>query len=108
MDYFKAINDELGHQAGDDILCRVALWLKAGVRPYDHPGRWGGDEFVVVLSPCDEETLCQIATRIRETIERDSIRTGTPVTVSVGGVPLASLATTLILFCDRPIRHSTV
>ncbi|WP_300493864.1 diguanylate cyclase [Marinobacter sp.] len=85
IDYFKAINDELGHQAGDDILCRVALWLKAGVRPYDHPGRWGGDEFVVVLSPCDEETLCQIATRIRETIERDSIRTGTPVTVSVGG-----------------------
>ena len=85
IDHFKAINDELGHQAGDDILCRVALWLKAGVRPYDHPGRWGGDEFVVVLSPCDEETLCQIATRIRETIERDSIRTGTPVTVSVGG-----------------------
>ncbi|MDP4531137.1 diguanylate cyclase [Marinobacter salarius] len=85
IDHFKAINDELGHQAGDDILCRVALWLKAGVRPYDHPGRWGGDEFVVVLSPCDEDTLCQIAARIRETIERDSIRTGTPVTVSVGG-----------------------
>lgn len=85
IDHFKAINDELGHQAGDDILCRVALWLKAGVRPYDHPGRWGGDEFVVVLSPCDDDTLCQIAARIRETIERDSIRTGTPVTVSVGG-----------------------
>jgi diguanylate cyclase (GGDEF)-like protein len=85
IDHFKAINDGLGHQAGDDILCRVALWLKAGVRPYDHPGRWGGDEFVVVLSPCDEDTLCQIAARIRETIERDSIRTGTPVTVSVGG-----------------------
>lgn len=85
IDHFKAINDKLGHQAGDDILCRVALWLKAGVRPYDHPGRWGGDEFVVVLSPCDEDTLCQIAERIRETIERDSICTGTPVTVSVGG-----------------------
>lgn len=85
IDHFKAVNDELGHQAGDDILCRVALWLKAGVRPYDHPGRWGGDEFVVVLSPCDQDTLCQIASRIRETIERDSIRTGAPVTVSVGG-----------------------
>ncbi|MCL7942853.1 diguanylate cyclase [Marinobacter sp. ATCH36] len=85
IDHFKAINDELGHQAGDDILCRVALWLKAGLRPYDHPGRWGGDEFVVVLSPCDRDTLQQIARRIRETIERDSIRTGTPVTVSVGG-----------------------
>lgn len=85
IDHFKAINDELGHQSGDDILCRVALWLKSGLRPYDQPGRWGGDEFVAVLSPCDPDTLQQVASRIRETIERDSVRTGTPVTVSVGG-----------------------
>jgi diguanylate cyclase (GGDEF)-like protein len=85
IDHFKSINDRLGHQAGDDILCRVALWLKAGLRPYDHPGRWGGDEFVVVLSPCDPATLAQIARRIRETIERDSNYTGAPVTVSIGG-----------------------
>ncbi|MDI9243918.1 diguanylate cyclase [Marinobacter sp. CHS3-4] len=85
IDHFKAINDELGHQAGDDILCRVALWLRAGLRPYDQPGRWGGDEFVVVLSPCDPDTLSQIANRIRATIERDSERTGAPVTVSIGG-----------------------
>lgn len=85
IDHFKSINDRLGHQVGDEILCRVALWLKAGLRPYDHPGRWGGDEFVVVLSPCDRSTLRQIASRIRETIERDSIETGAPVTVSIGG-----------------------
>lgn len=85
IDHFKAINDKLGHQAGDDILCRVALWLKAGLRPYDQPGRWGGDEFVVVLSPCDRNTLHRIASRIRETVERDSIQTGAPVTVSIGG-----------------------
>jgi len=85
IDHFKAINDELGHQVGDDILCRVALWLKAGLRPYDQPGRWGGDEFVVVLSPCDPDTLRQIATRIRATVERDSESTGRPVTVSIGG-----------------------
>jgi diguanylate cyclase (GGDEF)-like protein len=85
IDHFKSINDRLGHQVGDEILCRVALWLKAGLRPYDHPGRWGGDEFVVVLSPCDRSTLRQITSRIRETIERDSIQTGAPVTVSIGG-----------------------
>jgi diguanylate cyclase (GGDEF)-like protein len=85
IDHFKSINDRLGHQVGDEILCRVALWLKAVLRPYDHPGRWGGDEFVVVLSPCDLSTLRQIASRIRETIERDSIQTGAPVTVSIGG-----------------------
>lgn len=85
IDHFKAINDKLGHQAGDDILCQVALWLRASLRPYDHPGRWGGDEFVVVLSPCDSDTLRQVACRILETVERESIETGAPVTVSVGG-----------------------
>jgi diguanylate cyclase (GGDEF)-like protein len=84
IDLFKSINDDQGHQAGDDILCRVALWLKASVRPYDHPGRWGGDEFVVVLSPCDAETMVQIAHRVRASIEQDSRLTDTPVTVSVG------------------------
>ncbi|MCG7200120.1 GGDEF domain-containing protein [Marinobacter pelagius] len=85
IDHFKAINDKSGHQAGDEILCRVALWLKANVRPYDHPGRWGGDEFVVLLSPCDTATLEQIANRIRDGVEAESRKTGLPVTVSVGG-----------------------
>ncbi|MDY6799202.1 MAG: GGDEF domain-containing protein [Pseudomonadota bacterium] len=76
--------DRQGHQAGDDILCRVALWLKASVRPYDHPGRWGGDEFVVVLSPCNAETMAQIAHRVHASIQQDSRLTDTPVTVSVG------------------------
>lgn len=85
IDHFKTINDELGHQAGDEILCRVALWLKASTRPYDHMGRWGGDEFVVVLSPCDIDTLQEIARRIRQSVEQESIKTGTPITVSLGG-----------------------
>lgn len=85
IDHFKTINDSLGHQAGDDILCRIALWLRAAVRPYDHPGRWGGDEFVVLLSPCDQDTLEKIASRIRTNVEHESQHTGTPVTISVGG-----------------------
>lgn len=85
IDHFKAINDQSGHQAGDEILCRVALWLKANVRPYDHPGRWGGDEFVVLLSPCDPVVLEQISSRIRLAVEQESLKTGMPVTVSIGG-----------------------
>lgn len=85
IDHFKLINDQFGHQAGDEILCRVALWLKASLRPYDHPGRWGGDEFVTLLSPCDPATLELIATRIRDSVEQESRKTGTAVTVSVGG-----------------------
>ncbi|MBD3641392.1 MAG: GGDEF domain-containing protein [Marinobacter sp.] len=85
IDHFKAINDQSGHQAGDEILCRVALWLKANVRPYDHPGRWGGDEFVVLLSPCDTTVLEDISNRIRLAVEQESLKTGAPVTVSIGG-----------------------
>lgn len=85
IDLFKHINDKFGHQTGDEILCRVALWLKAGVRPYDHPGRWGGDEFVALLSPCDPATVEDIAGRIREHVEQESLKTSIPVTVSIGG-----------------------
>ena len=62
-----------------------ARWLKTSVRPYDHPGRWGGDEFVVLLSPCDQITLEQIACRIRASVEQESKSTGSPFTISVGG-----------------------
>ncbi|WP_372964145.1 diguanylate cyclase domain-containing protein [Marinobacter sp.] len=85
IDYFKIINDTQGHQAGDEILRNVALCLETSVRPYDHLGRWGGDEFVVLLSPCDEQILEHIARRVRVCVERESAYTGYPVTVSIGG-----------------------
>ncbi|WP_375177407.1 diguanylate cyclase domain-containing protein [Marinobacter mobilis] len=85
VDQFKAINDERGHQTGDAILCDVAHWLKACLRPYDIAGRWGGDEFVVLLSPCDLQTLEHTAQRIRVNIESQGKALGLPVSVSIGG-----------------------
>ena len=81
----RGLDEALDEEIQRAILCRVALWLKAGVRPYDQPGRWGGDEFVILLAPCDPITLEHVARRIRETVEQESRKTGTPVTVSVGG-----------------------
>lgn len=108
IDHFKAINDQLGHQAGDEILCRVALWLKASVRPYDHPGRWGGDEFVVVLSPCDHPTLEQIAGRIRQSVEEESRKTGSPITLSVGGYLCSpgDTGNTILRHADRALYRA--
>jgi diguanylate cyclase (GGDEF)-like protein len=85
IDHFKTINDEQGHQSGDAILCDVAHWLRASLRPYDQAGRWGGDEFVVILSPCDSHTLSHIGQRVRSHVETQSNAMGMPVTISVGG-----------------------
>ncbi len=84
IDYFKAINDQHGHQYGDDVLRRLALWLRATIRPYDQAGRWGGDEFVVIMDPCDQDALEQVAERIRSTVATESAATGSPVSVSIG------------------------
>jgi diguanylate cyclase (GGDEF)-like protein len=54
LDRFKDTNDRFGHDAGDRVLCELADCLRATLRGSDVYGRWGGDEFVVVL-PCDEE-----------------------------------------------------
>src|SRR5690606_32066222 len=84
LDDFKALNDTRGHVEGDRALREVAQLLRASIRPYDHPGRWGGDEFLVVLSPCDGSTLETIAERIRALVAERLPAAGLPVTLSIG------------------------
>ncbi len=65
LDRFKAINDTHGHAAGDEALLEAARRMRGAVRAYDAIGRYGGEEFLVVLGNCGAEAASSIATTIR-------------------------------------------
>jgi diguanylate cyclase (GGDEF)-like protein/PAS domain S-box-containing protein len=69
VDHFKRINDCFGHQAGDRVLQALVVQLKSGLRQEDLLGRYGGEEFIVLLPGVDAERLEQIAERLREGVE---------------------------------------
>ena len=70
LDHFKHINDEYGHQQGDEVLALVADVLRDFSRDIDAPARYGGEELAVVLPQTDSEGAEQLAERIREAVER--------------------------------------
>ncbi len=73
LDHFKSINDTYGHLGGDAVLTTVARIVRESVRENDIPGRYGGEEFGVILVNTDEEGAKVVAERIRSTIEATAI-----------------------------------
>jgi diguanylate cyclase (GGDEF)-like protein len=69
IDYFKQVNDEHGHLAGDDVLRRVGAALRAGVRPTDVLARFGGEEFVILLHGAGPVQTEEVAERLRADIQ---------------------------------------
>ncbi len=88
VDHFKKINDQRGHAAGDAVLASLGRLLAAEIRKFDFAGRWGGEEFVVLLSGSDRDGGLTVADRIRAAIAAARIEdeAGEPilVTVSIG------------------------
>jgi len=76
LDHFKRVNDEHGHLAGDRALREVALRIKAALREFDVVGRFGGEEFVILLENTSPHTARQIAERIRRRIAADPVQFG--------------------------------
>jgi diguanylate cyclase (GGDEF)-like protein len=68
LDYFKKVNDTYGHLAGDEVLTNTAMIMKNILRPDDLLGRYGGEEFVVVIPKTAKENVLGLAERIRESI----------------------------------------
>ena len=87
IDYFKSYNDRYGHLVGDAILKEVSASIKENVRQIDIVGRYGGEEFCIILAETDKEQALQAAQRIRQAIEAKLIRVYdeyVKVTVSIG------------------------
>jgi len=65
LDHFKSINDRYGHHVGDEVLCFTAIQFEQGVRESDSVGRWGGEEFLLLLPETDEEGARRLAESLR-------------------------------------------
>lgn len=85
LDFFKRINDTLGHQAGDQALIRVTNTLKLGLRHSDCLGRYGGEEFIALLPATDMSAALSLAERLRKMVEEMPLDGAEPAcTVSIG------------------------
>ncbi len=74
LDNFKNINDTHGHLAGDKVLHETAQRIRAATRPYDHVGRYGGEEFLVILPGCDDSNAIRLAERLCSCVNQEGIR----------------------------------
>jgi diguanylate cyclase (GGDEF)-like protein len=109
IDRFKQVNDRWGHQAGDEVLRRVASSLRMGLRPSDSLSRFGGEEFMILVRDVTGEQPGEIAGRLREGIAGlVDLPGGTALTVSIGvAVSRASeLPEDLLRRCDEALYRS--
>jgi diguanylate cyclase (GGDEF)-like protein len=87
IDHFKKVNDQYGHPAGDRVLKKAAELMRQEVRAVDVVGRWGGEEFVILLHKTDPQQAFATAERLREAIAATEFDTGKKiihVTISLG------------------------
>jgi diguanylate cyclase (GGDEF)-like protein len=90
VDHFKKINDELGHEVGDQVLVQLGPFLKESLRSSDKVFRIGGEEFLILLYNTDEANSIEIAEKLRKGIESLSLIPDRTVTVSIGVAGLSS------------------
>ena len=88
IDHFKRYNDTMGHLAGDELLRKLALFLRENVRPTDLVARYGGEEFAIILPGLSKWDAVNVAERLREGVEKNL---GVTVSIGVASFPLDAL-----------------
>ena len=87
VDHFKRVNDTYGHQAGDDVLRRVAQGLARAARDVDLVARYGGEEFTVILPDCSLDDAVRVAERMRSEMSEDKGLAGVTLSAGVAAMP---------------------
>lgn len=107
IDHFKALNDTFGHSIGDKVLRMVAQTLRANIRESDTMGRWGGEEFMVILQDIDSELIQTIGEKLLNLVRRSHLTLSDhrilSATISIGGT-LARNGDTSESIVDRADR----
>jgi diguanylate cyclase (GGDEF)-like protein len=87
IDRFKAVNDDHGHEVGDNVLMEVVRVMEAEIREHDLCGRWGGEEFLLLMPETSTESAVRVMERLREAVAKLRVRINDDslsVTVSLG------------------------
>jgi diguanylate cyclase (GGDEF)-like protein len=109
VDHFKRINDTYGHVAGDEAIIAVAGRMQRALRPFDVLGRWGGEEFLVILPDSDPDAALAVAERLREAVRTQPVSLGASgqaieMTVSIGvATSLDALPDALVHAADQAL-----
>ena len=97
VDHFKSINDTHGHLVGDEVLKEIARRLLLSIRSYDFVGRYGGEEFLLVLNNCNPQSVEARAEELRKVVN------SRPIQTAIGAVPV-SMSLGVLLSSDWGIR----
>jgi two-component system cell cycle response regulator len=93
LDHFKSVNDTYGHLTGDEVLREATARMQSCVRSYDAVGRFGGEEFLILLPGCDAAATADKAEQVRAAIAKQPVETNTgplKITISIGAVATAN------------------
>jgi diguanylate cyclase (GGDEF)-like protein len=107
LDHFKALNDRYGHQAGDEALAAVGAALASSLRTSDFAGRWGGEEFLVLLPDTDIDGGAEVAAKLHallRSLPLPAVPSGMTASVGVAALPRdAATADELVRAADRAL-----